>query len=236
MLMLLSRVSSSSSLRLFHSSSSSQQRQVAWVSSSSSDHHRLRRLLQHRTHTVFVGSGKLAAEDFVPSPFVAYNFHHSSSIMTAGTNRRSMRLASSSSSNPSNPKNKEGSSTNKKVPVVAAKTKNQQKKNPMKEPSTTTKSKSSTVTIPSSPSKKDIPNDNHPWYRIFTKGDEEYDRYMATEWGFEKVCSKDLKLSQQSTAPFMVPFWETRIGFLLYHFYPKKKNSFFLSAWNGTLV
>ena len=27
-----------------------------------------------------------------------------------------------------------------------------------------------------------------PWYRIlFTRGDEEYDRYMRTEWGFEKV-------------------------------------------------
>ena len=26
-----------------------------------------------------------------------------------------------------------------------------------------------------------------PWYRVFTKGDEEYDTYMATEWGFEKV-------------------------------------------------
>ena len=27
-----------------------------------------------------------------------------------------------------------------------------------------------------------------PWYRIlFTRGDEEYDRYMRTEWGFVKV-------------------------------------------------
>ena len=26
-----------------------------------------------------------------------------------------------------------------------------------------------------------------PWYRIFTKGDQEYDNYMATEWSFEKV-------------------------------------------------
>ena len=25
------------------------------------------------------------------------------------------------------------------------------------------------------------------WYTVFTKGDEEYDQYMATEWGFEKV-------------------------------------------------
>jgi hypothetical protein len=29
--------------------------------------------------------------------------------------------------------------------------------------------------------------ENPPWYRLFTKGDEEYDRYMASEWGFEKV-------------------------------------------------
>lgn len=26
-----------------------------------------------------------------------------------------------------------------------------------------------------------------PWYTSFTKGDEQYERYMATEWGFEKV-------------------------------------------------
>jgi len=25
-----------------------------------------------------------------------------------------------------------------------------------------------------------------PWYRIFTKGDEEYDEYMSKEWSFEK--------------------------------------------------
>jgi DNA-3-methyladenine glycosylase I len=25
-----------------------------------------------------------------------------------------------------------------------------------------------------------------PWYHVFTKGDEEYNQYMATEWGFEK--------------------------------------------------
>lgn len=31
------------------------------------------------------------------------------------------------------------------------------------------------------------PTNDGPWFHIFTKGDEEYDRYMATEWGFEKV-------------------------------------------------
>jgi hypothetical protein len=31
-------------------------------------------------------------------------------------------------------------------------------------------------------------DENRPWYRkAFTKGDDEYDRYMGTEWGFEKV-------------------------------------------------
>jgi DNA-3-methyladenine glycosylase I len=34
-------------------------------------------------------------------------------------------------------------------------------------------------------SKNDTTSD--PWYRtMFTRGDEEYDRYMSTEWGFEK--------------------------------------------------
>jgi hypothetical protein len=32
-------------------------------------------------------------------------------------------------------------------------------------------------------------NEHSPWYKKFTKGDEEYDTYMATEWGFEKVRS-----------------------------------------------
>lgn len=29
-------------------------------------------------------------------------------------------------------------------------------------------------------------SDDQPWYHFFTKGDEEYNHYMATEWGFEK--------------------------------------------------
>mmetsp|Transcript_20293 Transcript_20293/g.57620 ORF Transcript_20293/g.57620 Transcript_20293/m.57620 type:complete len:394 (+) Transcript_20293:97-1278(+) len=29
-------------------------------------------------------------------------------------------------------------------------------------------------------------NRSKPWYTMFTKGDKQYDRYMATEWGFEK--------------------------------------------------
>lgn len=31
-----------------------------------------------------------------------------------------------------------------------------------------------------------------PWYHYFTKGDEAYDRYMSTEWGFEKRSNRDL--------------------------------------------
>ena len=31
-----------------------------------------------------------------------------------------------------------------------------------------------------------------PWYNFFTKGDEEYNRYMSTEWGFEKRSERDL--------------------------------------------
>uniref|UniRef100_A0A7S0ADF0 DNA-3-methyladenine glycosylase I n=1 Tax=Minutocellus polymorphus TaxID=265543 RepID=A0A7S0ADF0_9STRA len=30
------------------------------------------------------------------------------------------------------------------------------------------------------------------WYHFFTKGDEEYDLYMAEEWGFEKRSDRDL--------------------------------------------
>lgn len=35
--------------------------------------------------------------------------------------------------------------------------------------------------------KQESHNDsNVPWYYLFTKGDEEYNQYMATEWSFEK--------------------------------------------------
>lgn len=34
-----------------------------------------------------------------------------------------------------------------------------------------------------------------PWYHVFTKGDEEYNRYMSTEWGFEKVRVQLLNVS-----------------------------------------
>jgi len=35
-------------------------------------------------------------------------------------------------------------------------------------------------------SEEDQKRERKPWYDIFTKGDEPYNRYMATEWGFEK--------------------------------------------------
>ena len=38
----------------------------------------------------------------------------------------------------------------------------------------------------STDSKNDVAEIDGPWYRMFTKGDEEYDTYMATEWGYEK--------------------------------------------------
>ncbi len=31
-----------------------------------------------------------------------------------------------------------------------------------------------------------------PWYRFFTKGDEQYDLYMAEEWGVERRSDRDL--------------------------------------------
>jgi hypothetical protein len=58
--------------------------------------------------------------------------------------------------------------------AVQAKTAKKQK------PNVTTKSTTKGV-------QKQNNSDDGPWYRMFTKGDEEYDQYMATEWGFEKV-------------------------------------------------
>lgn len=60
-------------------------------------------------------------------------------------------------------------------------TKKETTKKDKKESTTTTKKKSTTV-------KENEIDPNRPWYTIFTNGDEEYDKYMATEWGFEKVC------------------------------------------------
>eukprot|EP00934_Nitzschia_sp_Nitz4_P002553 Nitzschia sp. Nitz4//scaffold139_size61406//18089//19135//NITZ4_006452-RA/size61406-snap-gene-0.9-mRNA-1//-1//CDS//3329535828//2543//frame0 len=47
--------------------------------------------------------------------------------------------------------------------------------------------------------KKDVPRDDTtdngavlPWYHFFTKGDETYNEYMSTEWGFEKRGSAAL--------------------------------------------
>jgi hypothetical protein len=41
-----------------------------------------------------------------------------------------------------------------------------------------------------------------PWYTVFTKGDEEYNHYMATEWGFEKV-SKNIVCNYSNVSSCM---------------------------------
>lgn len=43
------------------------------------------------------------------------------------------------------------------------------------------KKKVATSTAASKSTKSDV-----PWFHFFTKGDEEYNKYMSTEWGFEK--------------------------------------------------
>ena len=53
------------------------------------------------------------------------------------------------------------------------------------------KQKLSTSSSKFEPAIKD--NKDGPWYQIFTKGDEEYDQYMATEWGFEQVSDRSKK-------------------------------------------
>ncbi|CAJ1949121.1 unnamed protein product [Cylindrotheca closterium] len=58
--------------------------------------------------------------------------------------------------------------------TAAAKKKNQTTKKPKVAIPTVTKSTMSSC------------EDDKPWFHIFTKGDEEYNTYMANEWGFEK--------------------------------------------------
>jgi hypothetical protein len=62
---------------------------------------------------------------------------------------------------------------------------------PVKRKATAAKKKKSTPKTPESvvvPSPStEAPVEGKPWYSLFTKGDEEYDKYMATEWGIEKV-------------------------------------------------
>ena len=88
--------------------------------------------------------------------------------MTKATTTRSKRHRSPSLSSSSH---QESSSENtlkkKKTPMVKK----------IKKPSPNTAATTS----------DDTPNDGLPWYHMFTKGDKEYDQYMATEWGFEKV-------------------------------------------------
>ena len=78
--------------------------------------------------------------------------------------------------------------------------KNQPKKTPAKKkataakkpktPAKTTKAPASNTIGPAG--SKYVPTEGKPWYYMFTKGDEEYDKYMATEWGFEKVTQHNV--------------------------------------------
>lgn len=70
--------------------------------------------------------------------------------------------------------------------VIAAATKKAVKKKIAK------KSTSSSLNAAAA-SKKSMRTNSSPWFSIFTKGDMEYNEYMTTEWGFEKVCSKMIK-------------------------------------------
>jgi hypothetical protein len=88
---------------------------------------------------------------------------------TTSTKRRSSsRLFSSSN---------QESSSDHNTPVKKKKTAVVKKQNKKPAP------KAGTAAAPSD----DTPNEGTPWYHMFTKGDEEYNQYMATEWGFEKV-------------------------------------------------
>ena len=90
-------------------------------------------------------------------------------MTTTSTKRRSSpRLFSSSN---------QESSSDHKTPVKKKKTAVVKKKNKKPAP------KTGTAAAPSD----DTPKEGTPWYHMFTKGDEEYNQYMATEWGFEKV-------------------------------------------------
>ena len=114
---------------------------------------------------------------FFRPTIAVYLFHQSVSLssslprlaqrstkMSSATARRSRRLLSTSKEegqgNPTKKLKKTGSPSKSK------------KKTPKKDQSNLEETETAT---------------HDPWYRVFTKGDEEYDRYMATEWGFEKV-------------------------------------------------
>ena len=39
-------------------------------------------------------------------------------------------------------------------------------------------------------SKRNIDSESAAWYTVFTKGDNQYNEYMANEWGYERVRKK----------------------------------------------
>ena len=89
--------------------------------------------------------------------------------MTKATTTRSKRHSSLSLSSSSHQESSSENTLKKKKTTIVKK---------IKKPS----SPNTTATT-----SDDTPNDGLPWYDMFTKGDKEYDQYMATEWGFEKV-------------------------------------------------
>lgn len=90
--------------------------------------------------------------------------------MTGTAARRITRLSAQKESSSSS-RNKTAASSKSPSPVAKKKAKLQTVKTPPNNEGRTTTSDFG----------------SGPWYHKFTKGDEEYDRYMATEWGFEKV-------------------------------------------------
>jgi len=113
-----------------------------------------------------------------PRSFLKRSFVGMTKLTTKGSQRRSSPRLSSSSSH------QESSSDN----------------TPVKKKKTATVKKIKTPTPNAANTTSDYtPNNVIPWYHMFTNGDEEYDQYMATEWGFEKVKIRRIRRGSLST-------------------------------------
>lgn len=57
-------------------------------------------------------------------------------------------------------------------------------------------------------SKRNVDSESAAWYTVFTKGDKEYNEYMANEWGYERVRKKIIikNLSSQNNAQLQCSF------------------------------
>ena len=63
---------------------------------------------------------------------------------------------------------------------------------------------------------------SEPWYNILTKGDPEYNDYMANEWSFEKVCTLHVNAVSSSNMFHFVSLGyndTTRVQFLVSHLF-----------------